>query len=85
MFVPILASLHAVAAADAFGGIEQDTARLAVSKSGGWNQIAVLLSQRLGRRTHGFPFSRYKSLTGDVYHFRFTTVNRIFSIFGCDD
>jgi hypothetical protein len=64
-----------VAAADAFGGVEQNAARLAVYEASRGDQIAILLSQRLGRGSHEFPFSRALSLTGEVYHFRFTTVN----------
>jgi hypothetical protein len=48
VIIPILAGLHAVAAADALGRVKQNAPRFAVYESTCWNQIAVLFSQSFG-------------------------------------
>jgi hypothetical protein len=74
MIVPIFAGLHAVAAADALGGVEQDASRFAVYEPTGRNEVAVLLNQSLGWiGSHAASFLESYSLT--VYHFRFAPVN----------
>jgi hypothetical protein len=75
VIVPILAGLHAVAAADAPGRIEQDAPWSTVHEASRGYQITVLLGQGLGYAIgHAASFLDSCSLT--IYHFRFTQVNK---------
>ena len=57
MIIPVFAGLHAMATADALGGIEQNAARLAVEQPSGGNQVAVFLIKNICRfRRHAAPF-----------------------------
>lgn len=46
MIVPVFASLNAVAATDAFRGVEQDASGFAIPESRSRNQIAVIHQTR---------------------------------------
>jgi hypothetical protein len=50
MVIPVLAGVDALAASDAFGGVEKDRTRLTVDQSIRWNQMSVFF-------THGIALS----------------------------
>jgi hypothetical protein len=78
MVVPIFARLHAVAAADAFGRVEQNASRLAVLEPSCRHEVAVLLSQSFGLiLSHASPFPTLAKIYQRVYHLTFMGVNKI--------
>jgi len=77
VLVPILARLHAVAAADAFGRVEENAARLAVFQARRGDEIAVLLNQRIsGIRRHAPSFQLRTMSNAEMYHLGFRGVNK---------
>jgi hypothetical protein len=76
MIVPVLTSLDAVTTPYAFGCVEENASRFAVTQSARWDEVAVLLTRSFqGTFSHERPSSYSFFLTPEVYHFLFTTVN----------
>jgi hypothetical protein len=77
VIVPVFTRLHAVAAANTLGGIEENAPRLAVSEPRRGNEIAVFYCQSFGGiYSHAASFPELEKFQQRlVYHLSFVTVN----------